>query len=332
MTLADQIAFSLGPTNLGARAVVDTARRVEALGVTSAWASEVTGPDAFTLLGAVATATDLELGVAVVPAQTRSVFALAMSALSLADLTDGRFTLGIGASSETLVQRFAGVAYERPLTWVREVATALRPVLAGGRTTFHGDLIDIGGYRYPIPNTPTVPLWFGSLNERSLRLTGELADGLCLNQFAPHHLPRMLDEVRAGAAAAGRDLPPDFPVMARLFVAVTDDVPGARDVVRALFAPYVANAGYNRFYRWMGYEEAADAIATAADTGDRSAMAAALTDDIIDDLFVLGTAEQVAARVGQYVEAGLTVPALEVLAPSPDAVVADMAAVLDAAS
>jgi len=321
------LALSLGPTALGSKAVVDIAQRVGELGIQEAWASEVAGPDAFTLLGAVAATTDLALGVGVVPAQTRTAFALAMSALSLADLTDGRFSLGIGASSETLVTRFGGVPYERPLRHVREVATALRPALAGERTTLHGEVVSIGGYRYPAPTTTPVPLFIGSLNRQSLRMTGELADGLCLNQFAPHHLPLMLDEVRAGAATAGRDLPSDFPVMARLFVAVTDDVPAARAMVRQVFAPYVANDGYNRFYRWMGYEDEAARIAEAAASGDRAAMTAAFTDDIVDDLFVLGNADAVAARIDEYVAAGVTIPALEVLASSPDDVVASLAAI-----
>lgn len=331
-TLADRLALSLGPTQFGSRAVVDIARRAQDLGFTQAWASEVTGPDAFTVLGAVAVATDMDLGVAIVPAQTRSAFVLAMSALSLADLTQGHFGLGIGASSETLVTRFGGQSYERPLTHVREVATALAPALAGERTTFHGDLVDIGGYRYPAPTTTTVPLFFGSLNQASLRMAGELADGLCVNQFTPEHLSTMLAEVHAGAAAADRELPDDFPVMARLFVGVTDDVGGARNFVRHTFAPYVANTGYHRFYSWMGYADQADAIATAAAAGDRATMVEAFTDDMVDDLFLLGTAEQVADRVGTYVDAGVTIPALEVLAASPDQVVDDLAAIRAAAS
>lgn len=324
------LALSLGPTALGSRAVVELARRAQDLGFESAWASEVTGPDAFTLLGAVAATTDLDLGVAVVPAQTRSTFALAMSALSLSDLTQGRFSMGIGASSETLVTRFAGVAYDRPLTHVREVATALRPALAGQRTSLDGDFVSIGGYRYAAPATTPVPLFIGSLNKASLRMTGELADGLCLNQFGPQHLPAMLDEVRVGAAAVDRTLPDDFPVMARLFVAVTDDVPAARDMVRAVFAPYVANDGYNRFYTWMGYAEQARAIAAAAAAGDRGAMASAFTDDVIDDLFVLGDAATVAERIDQYVAAGVTIPALEVMASTQDEVLAGLEAIMAA--
>lgn len=135
---------------------------------------------------------------------------------------------------------------------------------------------------------------------------------------------------RRGAADHDRELPADFPVVARLFVRVTDDVPAARDMVRQTFAPYVATPGYNRFYAWMGYDDMADAIATAARARDRDAMAAAFTDDIVDDLFVLGDLDTVVARIGEYVDAGVTVPALQPITPDPDETVAMLRAIAGA--
>jgi probable F420-dependent oxidoreductase len=308
------LACSVGVAGASPREDVDLVVRAQDWGYTAAWAPEVDGPEAFSTLGALAMATDMDLGVAVVPVQTRTPFVLGMAAMTVAGLSGGRFALGVGASSEVLVSRFGGQPFERPLSHVREVVEALRPVLAGERGTYHGDHVDLGGYRFPRPVETPVPIYLGSLNPKSLRMAGELGDGVCFNQMAPHHVPRMLDEVRSGAAAAGRELPDDFPVVARLFCLVTDDVPGAREMVRHVFAPYIATTVYNRFYRWMGYEEEADAIATAAASGDKPAMVAAMSDRIVDDLFLLGDADTVAARVGEYVDAGVTVPAIAPLA------------------
>jgi probable F420-dependent oxidoreductase len=299
------------------RKSVEIARRCADWGFNAAWASEVDGPDAFSVLGALAATTDLDLGVGIVPVQTRSVFTLGMTAVSLAQLSNGRFTLGIGASSEVLVERFGGQSFERPLGHLRETALAIRPILCGERSTFEGRDVRVGGYKTPTPPPSPVPLFFGSLNPRSLRLAGELADGLCLNQIAPHHVPAMLDEVRSGARAAGRELG-DFPVMARLFCAVTEDAPGTRSVVAQVFAPYVATSVYNRFYRWMGYEEEAEAIARAAAAKDREAMARAFTDRMARDLFVIGDAATVVRRLREYVEAGVTIPVIAPLALSED--------------
>jgi probable F420-dependent oxidoreductase len=321
------LALSLPLTGVDARTAVDVAREAEQRGYAACWNAEVQGPDAFTTLGALAVATDLELGVAVVPAQTRSAFVLGMTAISLAELTGGRFTLGIGASSEVIVGRWAGQPFDKPLTAVRETVEALRPVLAGERSTLEGERVTIGGYKpHAAPPGGRVPLVLGALNPRSCRMVGELGvDGVALNQLAPHHVPQVLAEVATGAGGA---LPDGFRVVARLFCAVTDDVPAVRELVKAVFAPYIATSVYNRFYRWMGYDQEAQAVLDVA--GDRPAMAAAVTDRVVDDLFCLGTAEQVAGRIAAYCDAGVTVPVVAPLALGRDQAEATLWAVADA--
>jgi probable F420-dependent oxidoreductase len=308
------------------RASVELGKRAREWGYSAAWGAEVDGPDAFTVLGALAAATDLELGVGVVPVQTRTVFTIGMSAVSLAQLTGGRFTLGIGASSEVLVERFAGQPFDRPLSHLREAATALRPILRGERSTFAGQYVSIGGYKPPSPPPAPVPLFLGSLNQRSLRLAGELADGLCINQIAPQHVPKMLDAVQAGAAEADRDLG-DFPVMARLFCVVTDDPAAARAAAARNFGPYVATSVYNRFYRWMGYEQEAEDILQAAATRDRDRMAAIYADRMARDLFAIGSVTEVVTRLHEYVDAGVTIPVIAPLAPDPDTAAAILRAI-----
>lgn len=301
------LGFTLPLTGVDARTGVDVAREAEAHGFTSCWAAEVQGPDAFTTLGALAVATGLELGVAVVPAQTRTAPTLGMSAVSLAELSEGRFTLGIGASSEVIVQRWSGQRFDKPLTAVRETVEALGPMLRGERATVDGEIVQVGGYKpHASPPGGRVPLVLGALNPRSCRMVGELGvDGVCLNQLAPHHVPLVLEQVAAGA---GGSLPDDFRVIARLFVGITDDVPAMRQVVKAVFGPYIATSVYNKFYRWMGYEDVAQAVLDAG--GDKQAQAAAVTDEVVDDLFCLGTAQEVAAKVADYAAAGVTVPVL----------------------
>jgi probable F420-dependent oxidoreductase len=306
------LAFSLPLTGVDAREGVEVARAAQERGYEACWAAEVQGPDAFTTLGALAVTTDLDLGVAVVPAQTRSPFVLGMTARSLAELSGDRFTLGIGASSEVIVGRWAGIDFSRPLTHVRETVEAIRPMLAGEKSVYEGELVNVGGYRPHRSPAARVPLVLGALNPRSCRMVGELGvDGICLNQLAPKHVPKVLEEVAKGA---GGQLPEDFTVMARLFCAVTDDVPGMREIVKATFGNYIATSVYNKFYRWMGYEETADAVLEAQARGDREGMAAAVTDELVDDLFCLGTPEEVAGKIADYCDAGITVPAVAPLA------------------
>lgn len=315
------LAVTVPIAGCNARASLEIAQRAAGWGYRAAWGSEVDGPDAFTLLGALAATTQLDLGVGVVPAQTRTAFTLGMSAVSLAQLSNGRFALGIGASSEVLVSRFGGQPFDRPLTHLREMALALKPILRGERSSFEGHYVRIGGYKTPTPPPQPVPLFLGSLNASSLRLAGEVADGLCINQVAPHHVPPMLEAVRAGMTRAGRDPEREmatFPVMARLFCMVTDDRKAAGRLAARAFAPYVATSVYNRFYRWMGYEEEAETIARAAAARDRETMASAFTDHMVEDLFLIGTPDAIVDRLQAYVDAGVTIPVIAPMALGSD--------------
>lgn len=327
MAALPDLAFTLPLTGVDAGTGVEVARAAEHHGFTACWAAEVQGPDAFTTLGALAVATDLDLGVAVVPAQTRTAPTLGMSAVSLAELSGGRFTLGIGASSEVIVSRWSGQPFDKPLTAVRETVEALRPMLRGERATVDGQVVQVGGYKpHAVPPGGRVPLVLGALNPRSCRMVGELGvDGVCLNQLAPHHVPLVLDEVATGF---GGTIPADFRVIARLFVGVTDDVPAMRQVVKAVFGSYIATSVYNRFYRWMGYENVAQAVLDA--DGDKQAQAAAVTDDVVDDLFCLGTPGQIADKIAAYTEAGVTVPVIAPLSVGREQAESTMWAVADA--
>lgn len=330
-TLAVDLPTAAG---IAPRAALDLARSARGWGYEACWTSEVQGPDAFSMLGALAATTDFELGVAVVPVQTRSPVVLGMTAVALAQLTGGRFTLGVGASSEVIVERWAGQPFDAPLTHVRETVAALRPMLRGERSTFDGRYVRIGGFKpHAAPPAP-VPLFLGSLNRRSLRQAGELGDGVCLNQLSPQHVPMLLDHVREGAVAAGRELefgagPGRFGVMARLFCAVTDDVPAARRLVKTTFGPYLATTVYNRYYRAIGYEQEAEAVADAAKRGDRDGIVAGMSDRLVDECFVLGDREEVAAKVRAYVDRGVTVASVAVLNPDPEGAVGTLRAVAD---
>ncbi|MFP5308915.1 MAG: LLM class flavin-dependent oxidoreductase [Actinomycetes bacterium] len=310
MTTRPPLALSLPVTGADTRAGIELAQRMVGRGFGAVWASEVNGPDAFTQLGALAVTTEADLGVAVVPVQTRTPMVLGMTAVTLAELSGGRFTLGVGASSEVIVAGWAGQDFSRPLTDVRETVEALRPMLSGERSTYEGERVTVGGYRPHATPPARVPLVLGALNPRSLEMVGELAaDGVCLNQMTAAHTKVMLERVCTGADEAGVSLPEDFAVVARLFCCVTDQPDAVRDMVRHTFAPYIATSVYNRFYRWQGFEAEAEGVLAAG--RDREAAAAAISDRLVDEVFCIGSAEQVADRVAEFVAAGVTVPVVQ---------------------
>lgn len=304
-----QLAVSLPITGMPLHETPDLVRDATQWGYSAAWGSEVAGPDFATLLGAVSTVGDIDLGVAVAPVQTRSAWLLAATAASLSHLTQGRFSLGVGTSSEVIVEQWSGVAFDRPLAQLRESVELIRSILSGERTDHDGEFHTTSGYRLFAPTPAAVPIIVGALNPKSLRQAGAIGDGLALNQVAAEDVPGMLDEWRQGAEEAGRTTD-GLAVVDRLFCLVTDQAAEAREFLRGFFAPYVATTVYNRFYRAHGFESEADAVLAAMKAKDRKAAAAAVSDRLLDAVTAIGDADTVAARVQAYVEAGVTVPVI----------------------
>jgi probable F420-dependent oxidoreductase len=310
-----RLAISLPLPGLDARACVELAHRAEHdWGYDAIWLAETNGPESFSLAGALALATEhATLGTAIVPVYNRTPAVLAMAAATVQQLSGGRFVLGLGSSSHAIVGDWNGVAFERPLAHVRDSVAIVRQALSGAKTGHAGEALHSSGFRLGNPPGRPVPIYLAALRERMLRLAGEIGDGLIVNLFPVTALPRMLAAYRAGAAAVGRDAS-GHEVVCRFQVLVTDDVAAARDRVRFAFGGYAAAPVYNRFFAWCGFEAEARAVAAAFARRDRAGVAAAMSDDLVDRIAILGPAERCRARLAEFVAAGVTTSVLSPLA------------------
>jgi len=294
------------PLGSAAQAVA-LARAAQDVGYEEIWMAEVNGGDSYAVGGAVAVgAPGLRIGMAVLPAQTRTPMVHAMGSLSLNQLTGGQFVLGIGLSSPNIVQDWGGQPYDRPLTRIREHLEVLQPMLRGEKVTYEGKTLSVKGFRLDGEIVDEVPIYVGALNDKMLQLTGAMADGVCLNMVGEEHLPKVLGAVRKGAEAAGRD-PAKLEVVARLHVVMADDVARARDMVRMAFGAYAATPGYNRCFEWLGFVDEAKQIREAFARRDRAGVAAGVTPALAETMAIVGDAEAVRRRVRAYAEAGIDV-------------------------
>jgi alkanesulfonate monooxygenase SsuD/methylene tetrahydromethanopterin reductase-like flavin-dependent oxidoreductase (luciferase family) len=171
-------------------------RRAEATGWDDLWSGDTNGPDGFTPVALAAAWTErMRLGTGVVSAFTRGPAVLAQHAAALADASGGRFVLGLGSSSDVIVERWNGVPFAKPLTRVREMVASLRPVLAGERGP--------GGFKLETPPAQPVPIFVAALRDRMLRLGGEVADGTFVNFLPLSAAGHVVDAI---APPAGHDV------------------------------------------------------------------------------------------------------------------------------
>jgi probable F420-dependent oxidoreductase len=283
---------------------VAVARRAEQLGYARIWAAEAGTADAFGLLTACAAATTrVALATGVVPIQTRTPALMAACAATLQDSSDGRFCLGVGVSSPTVVSRWNGLPWDDPLTRIREYVRIVVDLLAGERVSFEGRHYRVDGYRLlmPVPD-PAPPVLVGALNETMLGLAGEVSAGALLNFIAASAVPDAVSVVCRGAGNAGGCTG----VFVR--VCVTDDVAAARAWARRELMGYVTVPAYRRAFDRQGWAApCAEAMSRWA-AGDRRGAAESLPDEFVDALFLAGPAEDVRARFAAFRESGVDEP------------------------
>jgi probable F420-dependent oxidoreductase len=290
-----------------AHKAVELARAAVERGYEEIWMAEVNGGDSYALCGAIAQGLPgVRLGTAVVPAQTRTPMMHAMSAMTLSQMTNGNFILGMGLSSPNIVRDWAGQPYGRPLTTMREHVEVLRQMLTGNKTNYEGKTLSVKGFRLGGKPVGEVPIYLGALNPGMLRLTGALCDGVCLNMVPESALSQVLAEVRTGAEAAGKD-PAKIEVVARLHVVRADDPAMGRNLIRTVFGAYAATPGYNKCFEWIGFSDEARQIRQAFAEGDRAGVAAGVTDRLCDAMAIVGDQDTVRSRVRAYAEAGVDV-------------------------
>lgn len=283
----------------------DALRELVDLGYTDVWSSEADGSDGFTPLAlAAAWAPELRLGVAIIPAFTRGPALMAQSAAALADAAPGRFAMGIGSSSNVIVERWNGIPFTEPYKQTRDMVRFLRDAFTGEKVTKDYDSFSINGFRLGIRPEQTPPILIAGLREGMLRLAGREGDGAIINWLAASDVAQVASIVHA--QGEGKE------IVARIFVCPSTDTDKVREQARFAIAAYLNVPVYAAFHRWLGREQL-QPMWDAWAAGDRKAALAAIPDSVVDELIIHGSPEACREHIGRYVEAGVTTPALSVM-------------------
>lgn len=309
---------------LGVQPGLELARDAERLGYSSYWTAEVTGAEAFSLLGAVTATTSLSPGTGVLALQLRTPPLLAMAAATLQALAPERDVfIGVGISSPVVAGRWHGATYgDRPLAQTREFVQLLRLCLSGEKVDFAGDFYKVKGFRLGVrlgDKRPQIVL--GALNPKMLQLAGEIADGVLLNYLPSSHVPWSVEQVRKGG---------DATIYAYVHCGVGNRADALKPGRFDLFSYAVVDAYADNFRR-AGFGDAVDEVRARHAAGDRDGALAAVSDEWLDAIDFVGTADDVARFAQAYADAGVDVPIIFPLPWGPDRM-ATVKATLEAAA
>ena len=318
-----RIAIQIGGPGSGDPAVwreaVSFACEAEALGVDSAWSAEAWGQDAVAPLAFLAARTSrLRLGTGILQISARAPSMTAMTALTLATLSENRFLLGLGASGPQVVEGLHGVAFAHPLARLRETCEIVRMAFRGEKLVYQGRHFVLPrpggegkGLRLAHPPNPAIPIYFATLGAKGLALTGELADGWLGTSFMPEHADVFFSHIARGAALQGRKLE-------QLDLQVGGGIEFGSDVERMVRArkPQLAftlgamgsrrHNFYNAAYRRAGFEDAALEVQGLWLEGKRDEAVARVPDEMVLKSHLLGTEAMVRERIRLYRDAGVT--------------------------
>jgi len=208
----------------------ETAVLAEELGYSCITMGEAWGEDAFTSLAQLAAVTSrIRIGTSIVPVFARSPANLAMTALNMDVMSEGRFFLGLGASGKLVIEDFHGEKFRKPVTRMREYIDILRKAMKGERLDHDGEFFQTQRFRIRFPAFRSdLPIYIASLGAPSLRMTGELADGWLPIYLAPSRMDAAVAELKAGAETVGRSLD-DIAISPQVSIYVTDDIDAAME-------------------------------------------------------------------------------------------------------
>ncbi|PCR89721.1 TIGR04024 family LLM class F420-dependent oxidoreductase [Natrinema ejinorense] len=285
--------------------VADRAVQAEDLGFDRITVGETTGWNIVPPLTLAADRTE-DLGISndVISPYGRTPAMLAQTALTMQAAADGRFRFGIGPSSPAITERWHGQEFDRPLRRTREVIEIMRAVYEEGNPAYDGEIFEIPGLGYergPSENPP--PIDVGTLGPKATEMAGRFGDGWAPQLFTRDGLRDRLEDLERGAELGGKDLS-ELRVAPIVRGIASEDREVAREKARSTIAFLLGAYGpyYGNSVAEQGYPDVVDEIRAAWEERDTDAMAAALPEDVLDELAPAGTPEEVREWVEEYSE------------------------------
>ncbi|HET7088790.1 MAG TPA: LLM class F420-dependent oxidoreductase [Anaerolineae bacterium] len=311
-----RLGINLGYSGATLNLPMDWIQEADRLGVYAVWTAEAYGSDCIAPLAWIGALTKrIRLGTAIMQMPARTPANAAMTAMTLDQLSGGRFLMGLGMSGPQVVEGWHGQAYGKPLARTREYVGIIRAIFKREKPLVHDGEhyqipyrgADATGLGKPLKSTlhgrPDIPIYLAAIGPKNVELAAEIGDGWLPIFFAPRHYDSAYKEhVEAGLAKAGKR-PEQLDIAPSVIVALGEDVDACRSLVKPILALYIGGMGargknfYNDLACRYGYEAAAKEIQDLYLVGRKDEAIAAVPDALVDDVALCGPQARIAERL-----------------------------------
>lgn len=287
--------------------LIEQARLAQAAGFEAVWVTDFFNRDAFVRMAVLGQATSrIKIASGIAYAFARSPVLTAAAAADVDEITGGRVILGLGTGTKRMQEAWYGLTFEKPAAKAAEVVRLLRALWdapAGQPFRFQGRFYRIGIDLYDRPGRvrSRIPIYLGGVNRLMVRTAAEVADGLVGH---PLYSRRYLEEVvlptvREGLGRSGRG-PADFDVASYVITSISRDRDQAREEARRQIAFYATTYTYHTILDLHGWAAEREDIRAAFERLDQAGMAAAVSDEMVDQIAIAGTAEECVKQLRHY--------------------------------
>jgi len=301
---------------------IERIKYAEGLGYDSIWTAEAYGADAVTPAAWILAQTDkIKVGTSIMQMPARSPACSAMTAMTLNQLSNGRFIVGLGASGPQVVEGWHGVAYGRPVTRTKEYISIMKKIFAREAAVEHE------GFHYSLPYSgedgtglgkplksilqadKDIPIYTASITPNGLSGSAEVADGVFPIWMDPSKPEVLLPHIEKGLAKSGRTLM-EFDIAPFITCIMGDDINACRQPIKGNMALYIGGMGardknfYNDYCKALGFEDAAVKIQDLYLSGKKDEAMAAVPDELVDACHLVGPAEHIREQLTRWKSAG----------------------------
>ena len=318
-----KLGFLLGYSGKHIHIPIELIQQAESMGYYSVWTAEAYGNDAVTSAAYVLAQTSkIRVGTAIMQMPARTPAMCAMTAMSLDQLSGGRFIVGLGASGPQVVEGWHGVPYGKPVTRTKEYIQIMRKIFEReGPVEFDGQMYQMPnqsegttGLGKPLKSilaATDIPIYTASITPAGLRCAGEVADGVFPVWMDPNKYDVLGESIEQGFEKAGNGKSlKDFDIAPFITVAMNDDLDAAYDALRPWLALYIGGMGaknknfYHEYATRLGYGDAANQIQELYLSGKKPEAEALVPNELLDEVSLIGPRERIIERLGPWKEAG----------------------------